>query len=111
MIDGVVTLGGKELPIRRTLGACKRFDAKYKPEMTILKLGSGAFDVEHIVYVVFLFVEAGFKSRDNAVPEWFTLEWVDDNVDMDELPKLVDALGGQTKQEPEPKKKEYKGGE
>ena len=111
MIDGIVTLGGKELPIRRTLGACKRFDAKYKPEMTILKLGTGSFDVEHIVYVVYLFVEAGFKSRDNAVPEWFTLEWVDDNVGMDELPKLVEALGGQSKTEPEPKKKAYKGGE
>lgn len=111
MIDGIVTLGGKELPIRRTLGACKRFDAKYKPEMTILKLGTGSFDVEHIVYVVYLFVEAGFKSRDNAVPEWFTLEWVDDNVGMDELPKLVEALGGKTTPEPEPKKKAYKGGE
>lgn len=113
MIDGVITVAGKELPYRRTLGACKKFDARFKPDMTIFKLGAGSFDIEHLIYVVFVFVEAGFKVDGGAVPEWFTEQWLEDNATMDEMAVLVETMSGKPQADAEPAKKKpaYKGGE
>ena len=109
MIDGLLNIAGKQLPYRRTLGACKRFDLRYQPDMTIFKLGEGKFNLEHVIYLVYVFVYAGFKAQDEAVPEWFTEEWLEDNATMDEMSLLIAAMDNQKANNTDAKKKAAQG--
>jgi hypothetical protein len=114
MIDAILHLGGKELPIRRTLGAMKKFDAKYKGEISLLTMGTHEMTIEHMVDLLYLFVEAGYRAQ--GQPCDVTVEWVEDNVTMTDLKKITSALTGEKPHDTsddhgdEPKKK-YKGGE
>lgn len=113
MIDGHLKLAGKELPFKRTLGAMKRFDVKFKGDITVLEMGARGHEMrtEHIIALMFLFIEAGFKALEK--PCEITEEWIEDNVTMTDLSNITELLAGSVEQAPdaEQPKKKYKGGE
>jgi hypothetical protein len=109
MIDAVLKLGGKELPIRRTLGAMKKFDAKYKGEISVLTIGTREMTIEHMIDLLYFFIEAGYRAQE--LPCDVTIEWLEDNVTMTDLSLVTTALSGDKDVEDEEPKKKYKGGE
>lgn len=90
MVDGFITLGGKELPFRRTLGAMKLFDARYKGEISIMDMGVKTMSIEQLTALLFLFVQAGYASLNK--PMDITEEWFDDNVTMSDLSGITTVL-------------------
>lgn len=109
MVDGYLTLGGKELPFRRTLGACRRFDEKFKGEISVLEMGQKDMQINHLIYLMYLFIEAGCRAVNE--PCEIDVEWLEDNVTMTDLNSLTKALTGAPDREDEQPKKKYKGGE
>jgi hypothetical protein len=85
MIDGTITLAGKDLPYRRTLGAMKRFDLRYKGEISVLNFNvrGHVMRTDHLITLVYLMIEAGFKALDQ--PCTITEEWLEDNTSSADL--------------------------
>ena len=84
-----IELSGKKLPIRRTLGAMKKFDNEFD-DMSVLEFGSKPMRVEHIIALMWCFIEAGYKAEGKA-PE-VDREWIEDNVSLDDFAKLSQKL-------------------
>lgn len=85
-----IEIGGRALPMRRTLGAMKRFDERYKGEISVLEFGAKPLRVEHIVALLYLFIEAGHKAE-NRVLE-IDEEWIEDNAELNDLESLAERL-------------------
>ena len=116
MISGYFEISGKQLPFRRSLGAFKKFDERFKKEgMTVLKLQTRMNDLEvnHIISLFYYLIEAGYKSE--GKPFGITIDWIEDNVALDDLPMLIEAISPKSEEDetnqPEEQKKSYKGGE
>lgn len=119
MISGYFDIAGRKLPFRRSLGAFKKFDERFKKDgMTVLKLQSriSELEVSHIISLFYYLIEAGYKSE--SKPCEITIEWVEDNISLDDLPKLIEAIAPQSEEEQSGQeddatleKKSYKGGE
>lgn len=116
MIDGRLTLGGKDLPFKRTLGAMKRFDLRFKGQLSVLEMGTRANEMrtEHIIALMMFFIEAGYKSLGQSCE--VTEEWLEDNVTMTDLKNITSVLSEATIEDSvsegdDVEKKTYKGGE
>ena len=56
MIDAIITIAGREIPIRRSFRALNDFDTKFKAErMSMLNLDVARLRTEHVIYML-LFV-------------------------------------------------------
>ena len=85
-----ITIGGRELPMRRTLAAMRKFDEKYKGEISILEFGQKSMRVDHITSLLFLFIEAGYKAEGKQID--IDQEWIEDNADMADFEQLASRL-------------------
>lgn len=110
MIDGYLKLGGKELPFKRSLGALRKFDKKYRDELNILELGVSEKQMhpEHVIHLVYLFIEAGYRAEGKPID--IDEDWIDDNVTLTDLNSLTSVLTGSANDVTD-EKKTYKGSE
>ncbi len=72
-----IKVNGEEHPFRRSLNALKRFDDHYKKEK-ITSFQPEKFGPEHLLFLIFCCIEAGYKFNDKAMP--FDLERLGDLV-------------------------------
>lgn len=85
-----IEIGGRALPMRRTLGAMKRFDETYKGDISVLEFGSKPMRVEHVVTLLWLFIEAGHKAEGRVLE--IDQEWIEDNAELEDFANLAERL-------------------
>lgn len=87
-----IEIGGKELPFLKSIGAHKKFDNKFKAEgISTLRMDPSKLELEHIVYLLFCYIEAGFKAQGEKCD--ITLNWFDD-LSVDDMTVISEAISG-----------------
>jgi len=92
MIDGTIHIAGKDLPYRRTLGAMKRFDLRYKGEISVLNFNvrGHVMRTDHFIALSYLMIEAGYKAL--GQPCEINEEWLEDNTSAADLDAISSVI-------------------
>ncbi|HMA77627.1 MAG TPA: hypothetical protein VKP88_00615 [Candidatus Paceibacterota bacterium] len=85
-----IEIGGRSLPMRRTLSAMRKFDEIYKGDISVLEFGSKPMRVEHVTTLLYLFIEAGHKAEGRVLE--VDQEWIEDNAELSDFTTLAERL-------------------
>lgn len=89
-----IKIGGRELPFKRAISMYRKFDNKFKSDgITSLNMDVAKLRIEHILYLFYYGVEAGFKADGKKCD--ITFEWLEDNLEMDDMAAISVAIGGE----------------
>ncbi len=88
-----ILINGRELPVRKSLGAFKRFDVRFKGEISVLEMEHKTFTIEHMTAFIWYVVEAGIRFGGNA-PEYKDIseEWIEDNATIDDIEAIFKVI-------------------
>ena len=88
-----IKVGDRELPFKRSMAMYRKFDNKFKSDgLTSLNMDMSKMGIEHILYLFYYGVEAGFKAEKKKCD--ITFEWLEDNLEMDDMADISDAIVG-----------------
>ena len=95
MNEGVITIAGKDLHWKRTLGAMRAFDTKFKAEgvsvLNIDRLGN-RLNIDHMVTLMLLMINAGQKAYgENPI----SIQWLDEFATDDDLSNFMKQFAPQ----------------
>lgn len=89
-----IKIGGRELPFKRAMSMYRKFDNKFKSDgISSLSLDVSKMRIEHILYLFYYGVEAGFKANGEKCD--ISIEWLEDNLEMDDMALVSQAIGGE----------------
>ena len=75
----------------------RKFDNKFKADgVSSLSLDISKMRMEHILFLFFYGVEAGFKAEGKKCD--INVEWLEDNLEMDDMAIVSQAIGGEQTQ-------------
>jgi hypothetical protein len=113
METGYITIDGKQIPLRRSLGAFRRFDERFKDEgITTFRFDLSKATISHMLWLLWECIDAGhrFTQQKNTI----TISYLEDALEFDDLAEITRALMPQREEVDGPaetEKKSYKGGE
>lgn len=113
METSYITIDGKQIPLRRSLGAFRRFDERFKSEgITTFRFDMSKATISHMLWLLWECIDAGYRFRKEKND--ITIAYLEDALEFDDLAEITRALMPQREEVDAPaetEKKSYKGGE